>query len=457
MQLEKFDYTNSLRADGSRTKVYVDDIRGRFQALKNFVYPVLIAIFLLIPFVHIDGRRWFLLDIQNRQFFLFGLTGNAQDVYLVFFVVTGLAFTLFFITALFGRLWCGWACPQTVFLDGLFRRIERWIEGPRVMQLKLASQPWGFQKISKFLLKHGIYLLIALVLSLSFVSLFTTHETILDLFRSGVADYPVLFFWILAWTAIIYINFSWFREQLCLIVCPYGRLQSVLMDDDSLVIGYDEGRGEPRGKKSDASRGDCIDCHRCVVVCPTGIDIRNGMQMECVGCANCIDACDEIMEKVDQKPGLIRYDSLNGLENRPKKIFRPRIYVYTVLLFVGMMVSGFTLSQRTSFEANLLRSKGTPYVLQNQKITNQFDIHLFNKSNKKVVYTLVPITTKNERYILPIQEVELDSLRDRHLPLFVEIDQSDYFDGLKVQLKVEAGEAASEIIEADFLGPKQKK
>lgn len=454
--LPQHDYTNSLRADGSRTKVRVDDVRGVFHNLKTIVYPVLMAIFFIVPFIKVNGSRWLLLDIEHRRFYLFGLSFNAQDIYLIFFLVTGLAFSLFFITAVVGRVWCGWSCPQTVFLDGLFRKVERLIEGPRASQIRLSKQPLGAEKFFKFVIKHAVFLLLAFVITLSFMSFFVPHESFVDMYEHGTGAHPVLFLWTCIFTGIIYLNFAWFREQLCLIVCPYGRLQSVLTDDDSIVIGYDKIRGEPRGKKTDPNRGSCIDCERCVVVCPTGIDIRNGLQLECIGCANCIDACNEVMEKIGQPKGLVRYDSLNGLERKAKKILRPRVFAYIVLLVIGMLVSGFTIHARTSFEANLLRMPGEPYLFQNEKILNQFEIHLFNKSMKQATYIVNPNPIDDVGFVLPMREITLESMQDRHVPLFVEIESEEYKGQFKIHVDIlNQTTGASKSVESEFLGPKR--
>ena len=311
---------SSLRSDGSRNYVHPADVKGRFTRLRYTIFSVLIAIYVLLPFIKIGGHPAVFLDIVNRRFYLFGAVFNAQDFWLVFFLLSGVGLTLLIVTAIKGRLWCGYACPHTVFLEGVFRRIERLIEGPRAQRLRRNATGLSFDKVWRKLLKHGVYIVLALLLSHVFISYFVSLPSLVEMVQRSPAEHPTAFTWVIVMSAILYFNFSWFREQLCLIICPYGRLQSAMTDQDTMVIGYDFNRGEPRGKASDPSNGDCVDCKRCVVVCPTGIDIRNGLQMECVGCAACVDACDEIMTKVGRPEGLVRYDSLNGLRGQSQAL-----------------------------------------------------------------------------------------------------------------------------------------
>lgn len=454
MSHPEYQHKSSIAADGSRQKIRPADVDGTFNRAKRFVYPLLALIFALIPWIRWGDHPILLFDIEHRQFFIAGQTFNAQDFYLVFFLITGAAFSLFFITALFGRVWCGWSCPQTFFLEGIFRRLERWIEGPRAAQLRLATQPWNFEKIGKFAAKHILFLFFSFLIASTFLSYFNSTEKLLRFFREGIVVYPLLTAWLLVLTTLIYINFAWFREQLCLIVCPYGRLQSVLTDDDSIVIGYDQRRGEPRGKKDAANRGDCIDCGRCVAVCPTGIDIRVGLQMECIGCANCIDACNDIMFKIGQKSGLIRYDSLNGLEGKARRILRPRIYLYTLLLGIGMVVFSVFAFQRQPFEANLLRLTGLPYRLENGKVINQYEIHLVNKEPRPTIFTINAVPMDHLLFTIPVREIALESLTDRRLPIFAEIPEAVMKKEFSVTIQVREKESGL-LIEKHiaFLGP----
>lgn len=428
---------SSIKPSGKREKVLVADVTGLFQKYKTIVFALLVVVYISLPLIKIGGNPAVFIDIQRRQFFLFGLTFNAQDAYLVFFIITGTIFALIFITAVFGRVWCGWACPQTVFLEGFYRKIERWIEGNKSQQILLRKSPWNSRKVSKFLTKHFLFILLSLFISHVFLSYFVSLDHLFVFMTQNPMNHPVAFTWAMVLALIIYGNFAWFREQLCLIVCPYGRLQSALIDDDSLIIGYDQKRGEPRGKKSSLTRGDCIDCHRCIEVCPTGIDIRNGMQLECVGCANCIDACNDIMKKIGQPMGLIRYDSYNGFEGKKRKILRPRIYLYTGLFILGVMVFSFFLLQRHPFEANFLRLPGAPYSIENGKIRNSWQIHLVNKSSATSTFEIIPRQHPQMDYILPQKEIILNALEGKTVPLFVFKTQGP---------KQEKGEGKTEVV-----------
>jgi cytochrome c oxidase accessory protein FixG len=450
--LGKYEYTNSLRADGSRKLIYPADVHGRYQRLKKYIHPVMMLIFFALPLIRLGDERLLLLDIQRRSFYIFGLTFNAQDIYLIFFLVSGLAFTLFFITALVGRIFCGWACPQTVFLEGLYRRVERWIEGPHTTFYKNQASK-NATHYRRLVAKYIAYLAISFVLAHTVVLYFVELSVYRDIWL-GLAPHPVVLTWLIALTLLLTFNYGWFREQLCVIICPYGRIQSALTDDDTLVIGYDPERGEPRGKAKDVNRGACIDCNRCVAVCPTGIDIRNGLQMECIGCANCIDACNEIMVKTGQPQGLIRYDSYNGLHHLKKKILRPRIAAYTLLLVIGMAVFAFTVSKRQPFEANLLRFQGAPYTLKQDQISNQFEIHLFNKDRTPKTFVIEPQPTADVRFTLPIQTITLDKLKDQRIPVFVDMPKAKYsapFDLTFTITQVETGKTIR--TQAKFLGP----
>jgi cytochrome c oxidase accessory protein FixG len=445
---------SSIASDGSRNKIRIADVKGLFFNRKRWAFAVFICIFTLLPFLKIGGLPVIFIDILHRRFFLFGQTFNAQDFYLFFFFITGLIFTLFFITALFGRVWCGWACPQTVFLEGVYRKIERWIEGPRAEQLKLARSPWHFKKITKFITKHILFLFVSAFIANIFLSYFLSMEQLWTYIQDGPKKHMYAFTWMLSILGIIHLNFVWFREQLCLIVCPYGRFQSALTDDDTYVIGYDEKRGEPRGKLSDPNTGDCINCHRCVDVCPTGIDIREGLQLECVGCANCIDACDEIMLKVGKPQGLVRYDSYNGFHQKKKTFIRGRVIAYAAFLFVGFLVMSFTISQNDPFEANILRLQDSPYTVSNGIIRNSYTLHLVNKTAEKSTFEIIPPDDHVLRFILPLREVTLESLADKNIPIFVEMDQDHFKTEFPIILEV-LNQKTKEVVKTEimFLGP----
>lgn len=389
VRLAVYDRVSSLGKDGRRKFIHTADVSGRFIRLRRIVFAVLIVVWAVLPWVRIGGRPAVYLDVPARRFFLFGGSFDATSFWLVWFLLTGVLFTLVFATTLFGRVWCGYACPQTVFLEGVFRPIERLFEGNRNARIARDRAPWTWEKVFRRGAKHLAYVVAALFVSHMFVAYFVSIPSLLEMMTRSPAEHPHAFAWCFAVGAILYGNFAWFREQLCLIVCPYGRLQSVLLDDDSLVIGYDERRGEPRGKgkpKEGEARGDCVDCHRCVVVCPTGIDIRNGLQVDCIACAQCIDACDEVMDRLKKPRGLVRYDSLRGLRGEQRRFWRPRVAFYLVVGAVLAAVAAFALANRNDIQARLVRLRGMPYVVEDDAIRNAYEVHLVNDGDAERVF-----------------------------------------------------------------------
>ncbi len=377
---------SSIDAEGRRHKVQPADVRGRFARVRTLLFPTLIAIYLALPFIQVGGRPAVFFDLPRRQFFLFGQVFNAQDFWIVFFVLSAIGWSLIFVTTLWGRVWCGYACPHTVFLEGVFRRIERLIEGTREARIRLQRAPWTASKIAKKTLKHGLYAVLAAGIAHAFLAYFISWANFVELFRDGPRAHPVTFTWAVAMSAVIYFNFAWFREQLCLVICPYGRLQSVITDQHSIVIGYDTKRGEPRGKVSDPTAGDCVQCGRCVAVCPTGIDIRNGLQLDCIGCSACVDACDDIMDKVGRKRGLVRYDSLAAFEGQKTRWLRPRVLFYALLGVIGLGAASVAAGRYESFEASLIRATSTAYILDAGTVRNAFTLHLVNKRDVARTY-----------------------------------------------------------------------
>ena len=281
------DSVYTINPDGSRNFMHPADVHGKWQVVKNIVYTVLLVVYLIMPWIKIGGYPAVHFDVPGRTAHLFGTTFTNQDFHLMFFLLLGFGLSMFLITSLWGRVWCGFACPQTVFLEGVFRRIERWIEGPRIQRVRRNLGPLTGAKLWRKLLKHAVFLGLSYAFAHAFIAYFLPARELLEVIGSHPREHMGAFIWGIAWTAVLYFDYSWFREQTCLIICPYGRLQSTLIDYDTIVIGYDGQRGEPRHKGVDKG-GDCIDCRRCIDVCPTGIDIRNGMQLECIACSNCI-------------------------------------------------------------------------------------------------------------------------------------------------------------------------
>ena len=374
----------TIRDDGSRAFLFPADPRGRFARARRISALGLIAFYLALPWIQVNGHPAAWLDVAGGRFHLCGFTLATQDLWLLFFVITGLGFSLFFVTALLGRVWCGWACPQTVFLDHVYRRIERWVDGDAVQRRALQRAPLSASKIARRVAKHALYLLVSAVLTHLFLAYFVSLQEVWAMVRAAPAEHWGAFGFIAIATGLVYFNFAWFREQLCIVICPYGRIQSALIDEHSLVIGYDAARGEPRGHRSAgvspaSGIGDCVDCSRCVQVCPTGIDIRQGLQMECIGCTACIDACDDVMTRLHRRRGLIRYDSQQAFAGRRTRWLRPRTLLYGVLLLSGAGVATWALSTVRPAGFAVTRMTGAPYIVDPATVRNQFLVRLINK------------------------------------------------------------------------------
>jgi cytochrome c oxidase accessory protein FixG len=373
---------------GHRLTVHPADVDGPLIRARRYVFYVLLVVYLGLPWVSMGGDPIVHLDIARRSFHLFGLTLNAQDGPLLFVLLTGIGFTLFLLSTTMGRLWCGWACPQTVFLEGIFRRIERVIDGNDRERRALEDAPWSAKKLGRRVLKNGIFLLLALVIGHTLASYFTGARALVGFITEGPAHHPFAFGFSMAVSGLLFFDMAWFREQTCLIICPYGRLQSVLADDDTFTIGYDAKRGEPRGKATDPTAGACIDCRRCVAVCPTGIDIRNGLQLDCIGCGQCADACDEVMVKIGRDKGLVRTDSLRGLSGMKRRFLRPRLAFYALTGIVGLSVATAMISRRMSFEGNVVRPPGPPFIVADDVVINPVLLHLVSKRREPLTLQL---------------------------------------------------------------------
>jgi len=446
-----------FNADGSRNFLHPADVRGRWQRRKNVVYAALIAFYLALPWVGVGGHPAALFDIPRRQAFLFGLALTGEDFWLLFFVLSGAGFALIVATSLWGRVWCGFACPQTVFLEGVFRRIERLVEGPRDSRIRRNLGPLTGDKLARKLAKHGIFIALCVAIAHAFLAYFIPARELLGIVRAAPTEHWTAFLWATVMAALLYFDVAWFREQTCLVVCPYGRFQSALIDDDSVVIGYDAARGEPRVKATETG-GDCIDCRRCVVVCPTGIDIRNGLQMECVGCSNCVDACDEIMDKLGRARGLIRYDSKRGFDGVRRRFLRPRVAIYAALGLIGATVFAVSVAGRAPFEVRALRTRGMPYTFEGDKLRNLFNVRVENKRAEARTFTLragPPAGVSPAPEVIVAQgEVTLDGLTDTTVPVFVTLPASAYREPFPVPLTVtDTASGRATTIELRVLGP----
>jgi cytochrome c oxidase accessory protein FixG len=371
----------------TRQKIYPREIGGRFQRLRTVAVFVLLGIYYLLPWIRWEDRQAVLFDLPARKFHIFALTLWPQDFYFLTWLLVIAALSLFFFTALAGRLFCGYACPQTVWTE-TFLWMERLAEGSRSQQMKLARAPWTGEKILRKGAKQLMWISFALWTGFTFVGYFTPITELAGKIAS-LSTGPWETFWVLFYGGATYVNAGFMREQVCKYMCPYARFQSAMFDRDTLIITYDERRGEPRGARKKGSDhkakglGDCVDCTMCVQVCPTGIDIRQGLQYECIACAACIDACDEVMDKVGYPRGLIRYDTQSGLEGQRKRVLRPRTLVYATLLAV--LVAGFavTLSGRNVVAIDVIRDRNALYRERpDGRVENVYNVKLLNKDRE---------------------------------------------------------------------------
>ncbi len=445
-------FESSIRSDGTRATVYPADVRGRFDRYRHVVFYGLIASGAALPWITVGGHPAVFLDVPARAFYLFGLSFNAQDLWLLFFLATGVAFSLVAVTAVAGRLWCGWACPQTVFLDGVFRKVERLIEGPREARIKRKQQPWTLGKVARRGTTHVLYAAMALAIAHIVLSYFVSLPHMFQMVRQNPSQHPEAFLWTFAIAGVLYFNFAWFREQFCVVLCPYGRLQSALLDEHSLVVGYDKARGEPRGKASDGAAGDCVDCRRCVVVCPTGIDIRNGLQLDCIACTACIDACDTIMDKLHRKRGLVRYDSQAGLNGSPRRFMRPRLALYAALAALGVTASSLAFSSRQPFEVNALRPPGLPYILSDGYVDNAFQLHVTNKQATEESFTL---TTENTDVKLGAAVITVKAMDSARVPVVIHISRDRLTSGSSAIVKITNRQGHFQTVRLQLAGPER--
>jgi len=379
------DHLATVTKEGKRKWIYPKQPSGRFYNARTIVSLFLIIFLVTAPFIKINGHPFLLLDFLNRNFVLFSIPFDPHDFHLFALAIIAIVVFVILFTVVFGRVFCGWACPQTIFMEMVFRKIEYLIEGDFKDQIKLKQAPWTSIKIFKKTLKHIIFFLIAFFISNIFLSYIIGMDALTKIVTAPPSKHLAGFISMLVFSGVFYWVFSYFREQVCTLVCPYGRLQGVLLDQDSIVIAYDNVRGEPRGKlkKNEPKNnlGDCIDCNLCVDVCPTGIDIRNGIQLECVNCTACIDACDVVMDKINRPRGLIRYDSLRGIEKKEKFRFTPRMAGYTTVLVSILSILSYLLITRSDFSINVLRTPGLLFQEQpDNKYSNIYDLNIINKT-----------------------------------------------------------------------------
>lgn len=451
------DSIATIDEQGKRVWMFPQQPKGRLYNLRTYFTLFYLIAFFTMPFLKIDGHPLFQFDVINRKFIFFSVVFWPQDFFI--FVIGMLAFIVFIIvfTVAFGRVFCGWACPQTVFLEMVFRRVEYWIEGDASAQKSLRKMPWNKEKIRKKAIKHSIFFLIAFLIANTFLAYIIGVDQLFHIMREPVKAHLGGFISLLLFTGAFYGVYSRFREQVCLIACPYGRMQGVLLDKHSIVVAYDYVRGEPRGKfrkNEPKPLGDCVDCGHCVHVCPTGIDIRNGTQLECVNCTACIDACDHVMEKIDKPKGLIRFASESDIVDGKHPRLTPRKIAYSSLLLVLVGVLVTLLVTRSDLGATLLRSPGLIFQrMEKHRISNLYNLELTNKTTKELPLTLKLESVKGEIKLVG-DPILLRGESHGEKSFFVILDSADIKRRkTEVLIGVYAGTEKLRTLKATFIGP----
>lgn len=399
------EHLSNVSQSGKRIWIYPKIIKGNYYRYRTYLSWFLLTFFFLAPFIKIGGYPLLLLDVYKRNFVILGQPFWPQDLYIfVLFLITAVIFIVLF-TVVFGRVWCGWACPQTIFMEMLFRKIEVLIEGTATQQRKLDAMPWNREKIFKKGLKHLIFYNISFIISHTFLAYIIGYEELWARISGPVSENIGTLMGLVIFSFVFYLVFAKLRELVCVMICPYGRLQGVMLDPNSMVVAYDDVRGEPRGKirknEEQADKGDCVDCNLCVDVCPTGIDIRNGTQLECINCTACMDACDSVMDKIKKPRGLIRIDSKNNIESGVGFKYTPRIIAYITLMALLLIASIAILLNRNSVEADVMKVRGSTYRLaEDGTVSNIYDLYLVNKTYTDKDFDLKLIDSNGELIVL---------------------------------------------------------
>lgn len=460
------DHIGTINEDGERKWIFPRKPKGQYYTRRTILAWILLVILFGAPFVKIDGEPLLLFNVLERKFVIFGSIFWPQDFFIfVLAMLTSIVFIILFTTA-FGRIFCGWICPQTIFLEMVFRRIEYIIEGDFRKQKKLDKMPWNSEKIIKKGIKHFVFILISVLIAHTFLSYIIGYEQVNELITTSPKENIGGFAAMLIFTGLFYGVFARFREQACIIVCPYGRLQGALLDNKSIVVAYDFVRGESTQGRSkyrkgenreEVGKGDCIDCNACVDVCPTGIDIRNGTQLECVNCTACIDACDEVMLKIDKPKGLIRYASIENIEKKEKFKFTPRLIAYSSVLGLLFAVLVMLISLRAPVEATILRSQGTTYQrVDGNKLRNLYTYKIINKTNKEAVvkFEIEGLDNANLEIVGNVPVVPKGGSAEG--ALFITIDDAE-IDKYKTKIKIDIIDTEENnvltTVKTTFLGP----
>jgi cytochrome c oxidase accessory protein FixG len=377
------DKSSYISEDGKRVWIYAKQPKGRLYNFRMLSGYFLITLFFTGPLIRIQGHPLFLFNVLERKFVIFSKIFWPQDFYVLFIAMISFIIFIVLFTVIYGRIWCGWACPQSVFMELIFRKIEFLIEGNPSSQKKLDSSGFSISKFFRKSLKHFVFWLFAFFIGNTILSYMIGIENVKVIYNDSLANSKLNIAGIIIFTSLIYLIFGKLRELTCTVICPYGRLQGVLLDQNSIAVSYDYKRGEPRGKNIAGINGDCIDCQNCVHVCQQGIDIRNGIQLECTNCSACIDACNETMMRINKSTGLIRYTSSNSIEQSSKFKFTPRVIGYTIVLTTLLIFLTVLLLTRTSIETTILRTPGTLFQVQEDgKISNLYNIKIINKTHE---------------------------------------------------------------------------
>jgi cytochrome c oxidase accessory protein FixG len=445
----------TLNADGTRRRVHPRLYAGPRLTARRAVAWALMGLFAGVPWLSVNGRPLVLLDIPRREFVLFGRTFLPTDGVLLMLLLLVAFVAIFWTTAVVGRAWCGFACPQTVYMEFLFRPIERLFEGGREAQIRLDRSGLSARRVAK----NVAFLALSFVLANVFLSYFVGARELLSWMRLSPFEHWSPFIVVGTTTLLVFLDFAYFREQLCTVACPYARLQSVLLDRNSLIVGYDRPRGEPRAKGKPApGRGDCIDCGACVAACPTGIDIRDGLQLECIACAQCADACDTIMAKIQKPLGLIRYGSQNALETKTAtKLWRPRVIVYPVLLALLLGALLALGSNRDSAEITVLRGLGAPFVVRGEQVTSELRIKVRNRSSAAERYLIEVEGSASLELVAPESPLPVAAGAQRTTTVFVVAKAGSFRGGIQdITVVVSDGRGLRARTPYRLLGPERK-
>jgi cytochrome c oxidase accessory protein FixG len=454
------DHISTVDEKGKRVWVFPKKPKGYFYTKRKYVSYFLLALLFAAPHIRMNDEPMLLFNVLERKFVIFGNIFWPQDLYLfAIAMILGIVFVILF-TIIYGRLFCGWACPQTIFMEMVFRRIEYWIEGDWTHQKKLDNAPWNREKIFKRILKHSIFWVISFLIANTFLAYIVGAKALWAIQTEPLNNHIVGFISIVVFTTVFYGVFARLREQVCTTICPYGRLQGVLLDPNTMVVAYDHKRGEGRAKfrkgedRAELGKGDCIDCHRCVHVCPTGIDIRNGTQLECINCTACIDECDDVMESIQKPKGLIRFVSENGIKNGTPFQWTKRVKSYSLLLLGLLLLLFGLLLTRRDFQTNILRQRGTTYQsTEDNKVSNIFELNLTNKTKNNYKIQLI---VEDTNVVIEVARKNLTLRAEEHLKerFVVKVPYEKISNGKKmVTIRILGNGREIEKQEIKFIGP----